>query len=59
MPLAIVALAEGQSATAEEIVDYCRQDVALTRDLYLFGQKKNYLLFNNKAGNTVRIPVDW
>ena len=42
-----------------EIIDYCKQDVAITRDLFLYGEKNGYLLFNNKAGNTVRIPVNW
>lgn len=43
----------------KEIITYCTHDVKITRDLYLYGKNKGYLLFNNKAGNTVRIPVDW
>jgi DEAD/DEAH box helicase domain-containing protein len=43
----------------KEIVDYCRMDVEITRDLFLFGVKSGYLLFRNKSGKTVRIPVDW
>ncbi len=42
-----------------EIIDYCRQDVEITKNLYLYGRKNHFLLFNNKAGNTVRIPVQW
>jgi DEAD/DEAH box helicase domain-containing protein len=42
-----------------EIIDYCKQDVAITRDLFLYGRKHGYLLFTNKAGNAVRVPVDW
>ncbi|NDY41607.1 DEAD/DEAH box helicase [Dissulfurirhabdus thermomarina] len=38
---------------------YCREDVLLTRDLYLFGRRNGYLLFRNKAGSRVRIPVAW
>jgi DEAD/DEAH box helicase domain-containing protein len=41
------------------IVDYCREDVRITRDLFLSGKKDGYLLFTNKAGHTVRLPVDW
>ncbi|MBE0582301.1 MAG: DEAD/DEAH box helicase [Desulfofustis sp.] len=41
----------------KEIVDYCRQDVALTRDLLLFALDNGYLLFTNKAGATVRLPL--
>ena len=42
-----------------DIIDYCRVDVEVTRDLYLYGKEKGYLLFQNKAGNTVRVPADW
>lgn len=43
----------------QKIIDYCKQDVMITRDLYLYGKENGYLLFNNKAGNTVRVPVEW
>ncbi|MBN1930113.1 MAG: DEAD/DEAH box helicase [Desulfobacterales bacterium] len=42
-----------------EIIDYCKMDVEITRDLFLYGKKNNYLLFNNKSGNSVRLPVNW
>jgi DEAD/DEAH box helicase domain-containing protein len=42
-----------------EIIEYCKTDVAITRDLFLYGKKNGYLLFNNKAKKTVRIPVKW
>ncbi len=43
----------------KEIVEYCTADVAITRDIFLFGRHHGYLLFNNKAKQTVRVPVDW
>ena len=45
---------EGRMA---DLIGYCRRDVEITRDLYLFGLEKRYLLFTNKAGNVVRLPV--
>jgi DEAD/DEAH box helicase domain-containing protein len=42
-----------------EIADYCRKDVEITRDLYLFGRDQGHLLFRNKAGTLVRLPVSW
>ena len=42
-----------------ELVAYCKDDVRLTLELYQFGYDNGYLLFNNKAGNTVRVPVDF
>ncbi|KPK00161.1 MAG: DEAD/DEAH box helicase [Desulfobacterales bacterium SG8_35] len=43
----------------EEIISYCRQDVKITRDIFLFGLENRYLLFKNKAGSIVRLPVDF
>ncbi|MGA8181287.1 MAG: DEAD/DEAH box helicase [Desulfobacterales bacterium] len=42
-----------------DIIDYCKKDVEITRDLFLYGQKNGYLLFMNKAKKTVRVPVKW
>jgi DEAD/DEAH box helicase domain-containing protein len=42
-----------------EIIDYCKKDVEITRDLYGYGKKNGYLLFTNKAKKTVRVPVKW
>lgn len=42
----------------QEIVEYCRKDVELTRNLFLFGVEHGHVLFRNKAGKTVRLPLD-
>ena len=41
----------------QEICEYCRQDVEITKDLFHHGLEKGYLLFKNKAGNIVRLPL--
>lgn len=43
----------------EEVIAYCRQDVQITKDLFLFGLANGYLLFETKAGQLVRLPVSW
>jgi DEAD/DEAH box helicase domain-containing protein len=53
------ALRWWKQGRVREILDYCRADVAITRDLFLFGKKNGHLLFKNKAGNAVRVPVRW
>ena len=53
------ALAWWKEGAVEAIAEYCRQDVTVTRDLYLFGRKHGYVLFKNKAGQRVRVQVDW
>ncbi|MDR3073615.1 MAG: DEAD/DEAH box helicase [Deltaproteobacteria bacterium] len=53
------ALAWWKEGAVDKIEEYCRQDVAVTRDLYLFGRENGFLLFTNKAGQVVRIPIAW
>lgn len=53
------ALAWWKEGAVDKIKEYCRQDVAVTRDLYLFGREKGHLLFTNKAKQVVRVPVAW
>lgn len=55
----LTALAWWKEGKIKEIIDYCRDDVRLTRDLYRFGLEKGYLLFRNKAGMKVRVKVFW
>jgi DEAD/DEAH box helicase domain-containing protein len=43
----------------ELIEQYCRRDVELTRDVYLFGRNNGYILYRDRAGRQVRLPVDW
>ena len=42
-----------------EIEKYCRQDVALLRDLLEYAEQKSYLCFRTKQGDKVRIPAPW
>lgn len=53
------ALAWWKEGEIGKIEEYCRQDVAVTRDLFLFGRENGYVLFTNKARSLVRIPVTW
>ena len=53
------ALAWWKAGRIRDIIAYCRRDVEITRDLLLFGVAKGYLLFENKQGAVVRVPVRW
>ncbi len=55
----LLALKWYKEGAIDKIVHYCRKDVEITRDLYLFGQKNKHLLFKNKAGMIVRCPVEF
>ena len=44
----------------EKLTDYCQQDVAATRDLFLYGLEKGHLIYRTKRDNKrVRLLVDW
>jgi len=44
----------------EKLTEYCRQDVAVTRDLFQYGLKNRHLIYREKrSGRRVRLPVDW
>ncbi|UCF68342.1 MAG: DUF1998 domain-containing protein, partial [Acidobacteriota bacterium] len=43
----------------DEIERYCRDDVMLTAALWAYGRQHGYVLFRNRDGLKVRIPVSW
>ncbi|MDH4317188.1 MAG: DEAD/DEAH box helicase [Desulfobulbaceae bacterium] len=55
----LLALQWFKEGKMDQLRDYCRQDVAVTRDLFLFGIEHHHLLFQNKAGQKVRLPVSF
>ena len=55
----LLALQWYKEGRIDEIISYCRHDVKITRDIFLFGLENRYLLFQNKAGSVVRVPVDF
>ncbi len=55
----LLALKWWKEGKIRKIIDYCKRDVAITRDLFLFGSREGFLLFRNKEGSLVRFPVDW
>lgn len=51
------ALTWWKEGNMTDLTAYCRKDVALTRDLFRFAVQQGYLLFRNKAGHKVRVPL--
>ncbi len=41
------------------IEQYCRRDVEVTRDVYLFGRSNGYVLYRDRDDRQLRLPVDW
>ena len=50
----------GDPNLRQKVVDYCRMDVELTRDLYRFGRERGYILIEDvREGGTRRVDVSW
>jgi DEAD/DEAH box helicase domain-containing protein len=43
-----------------DLIDkYCRDDVALTRDLYLWGKRNRHVLVSRYSGAPIKVEVSW
>jgi len=42
-----------------KVIEYCKQDVIVTRDLYLFGQQHKHVNYRDKFGKVRQVPVRW
>ena len=43
----------------DKIIEYCREDVKVTRDLYNFGKRNRCVLVSRFGGKARRVEVDW
>ncbi|MFZ7125727.1 MAG: DEAD/DEAH box helicase [Desulfobacterales bacterium] len=55
----LIALQWWKEGRLEDLIQYCRNDVEITRNLYCFGRENGYLLFRSKAGASVRVQASW
>ena len=42
----------------EPLVHYCKQDVLLTRDLFQLAMDQGYLLYLDRRGKSLRVPLE-
>ena len=54
----LIAVQLWKQGRLDELIDYCRNDVRLTKELYEFGRDNGYLLYRN-FGKLEKIPVSW
>ena len=41
------------------VEQYCRRDVELLRDVYLFGRREGYVVIADRVAGRIRVAVDW
>lgn len=51
------ALRWWQQGRLDKIIEYCRMDVKITRDLFLFARDEGYLIYRQKSGDRLRVPI--
>ncbi len=55
----MLALKWWKMGEIEKIIKYCKKDVELTKDIYLFGRANGYIFFKNKDKKKVKLHVTW
>lgn len=53
------AVAWWKEGNIDAIREYCLQDVKVTKEVYEFGKKNGYLLYDDRTGERKVIPVDF
>ena len=55
----LVSLQWYKEGKINKIIQYCKQDVEITRDLFLFGEKNGYVNYLSRSGNPLQLKVNW
>ena len=43
----------------DKIIHYCKHDVEITRDLFLYGEEHGYVNYQSRSGNPLQLEVNW
>ena len=55
----LVSLQWYKEGKIDKIIEYCKQDVEITRDLFLYGESHGYVKYSTRSGAAKDLPVDW
>ena len=55
----LISLQWYKEGKIDKIIHYCKQDVEITRDLYLYGEENGYLNYQSRSGNPLQLEVNW
>ena len=55
----LISLQWYKEGKIDKIVEYCQQDVKVTRDLFEYGEKYGYIKYKTRAGVAKELKVDW
>ena len=55
----LVSLQWYKEGKIDKIIEYCKQDVEITRDLFLYGESNGYVKYSTRSGVAKDLRVDW
>ena len=55
----LISLQWYKEGEIDKIVEYCQQDVKVTRDLFEYGQKHGHIKYKTRSGVAKDLKVDW
>ena len=55
----LISLQWYKEGKIDKIIHYCKQDVEITRDLYLYGEEHGYVNYQSRSGNPLQLAVNW
>jgi len=55
----LVSLQWYKQGEIDKIIKYCKQDVEITRDLFLYGESHGYVKYSTRSGVVKDLKVDW
>jgi DEAD/DEAH box helicase domain-containing protein len=55
----LISLQWYKEGKINKIIQYCKQDVEITRDLYLYGEKNGFVKYQSRSGNPRDLKVEW
>lgn len=55
----LLAVQWWKEGKVQDVIDYCMQDVKVTKDVFEFGHGKGFVLFDDRTGERRRVDVDF
>ena len=55
----MVSLQWYKEGKIDKIIEYCKQDVEITRDLFLYGESHGYVKYSTRSGVAKDLKVEW
>ena len=55
----LVSLQWYKEGKIDKIIEYCKQDVEITRDLFLYGVSNDHVKYSTRSGVAKDLPVNW